>query len=78
MLNARANNCTARVARAEFNVEACNYSARAARAVCILHGMYDFCLACSDNRFTASFVEVEDCISKNTLLYFTGSVYSPY
>ena len=38
-LNARANNCTARVARAKFNVEACNYSAR---AICILHGMYVF------------------------------------
>ena len=41
-LNARANNCTARVARAKFNVEACNYSARPPRAICILHGMYVF------------------------------------
>lgn len=61
-LNARANNCTARVARAKFNVEACNYFAR---AICILHGMYVFLPACSDNKFTASFVEVEGCILKN-------------
>ena len=37
-----------------------------------------FCRACSDNKFTASFAEVEDFISENTLLYYTGSVYSSY
>ena len=77
-LNARANNCTARVARAKFNVEACNYSARPPRAICFCMACTCFCRACSDNKFTASFLEVEGCISKNTLLYFTGSVYSPY